>query len=944
MEKTLVIIDGNSLMNRAYYAIQRPMMTKDGMYTQGIFGFLNMLSKILKDYEPTHIAVAFDRKAPTFRHLEYDEYKAGRKKMPPELAMEFPVLKDILTAMNIHMLEIDGFEADDILGTVSKKAEEEGIKPYIITGDKDAFQLASDKTTVIFTKRGTSEFDAYDEKAVYEKYGFSPQQFIDFKGLMGDQSDNIPGIPGVGEKTATKLILEYGSVENLIASTDSMKKSKLREKIEENAQLAVMSKRLATICRDIPVEVDFEAMKYEVPDYGKLIEIYKKLEFNLFIKRLTSERKLAGLPADENTAEISDGTSMPASNDSVSSADIQEASEYDGDIPYSDITAINAANVETVHTDGADELKKALEELKGADRIWLKVFHDNAHVKKPEISSVCMLACGGAENKAGRLYVIHWNESAPGALAEFFGHWRGRLCGHDIKDSYYALFSNGAAKLPDPRGYVFETYCDTAISAYLIDPQKKSYELSALMLEAYHKDFPTDKQIAEEACTIDMFGNAWDTQARLALSIFEASSSLVKEQAAQLARYGLVKVLTEAELPLVEVLASMESCGVRADREVLNTIGDSLKERIEKLTSDIYVLAGEEFNINSPKQLGVILFEKLGLPNGKKTKTGYSTSADILEKIADAHPVVPLILEYRMLTKLNGTYVEGMLPLIDENGKIHAHFQQTVTATGRLSCTEPNLQNIPVRQDIGRQFRRVFTKSHEDGVLVGADYSQVELRVMAHLSGDKALIDSFEQQSDIHTITASRVFGVPVEDVTPLQRSRAKAVNFGVIYGISAFGLSEDLKISRKEAQEYIDDYFKAHPGVKAYMDSMVEFCREHNYVSTLLGRRRYISEIHASNFMTRQLGERLAMNTPVQGTAADIMKLAMIRAYRALNEQNCESRLILQVHDELMIDCVSGEEEKVKELLEVSMTDAVQLKVVLAADVNTGNSWYDLK
>ena len=944
MEKTLVIIDGNSLMNRAYYAIQRPMMTKDGMYTQGIFGFLNMLSKILKDYEPTHIAVAFDRKAPTFRHLEYDEYKAGRKKMPPELAMEFPVLKDILTAMNIHMLEIDGFEADDILGTVSKKAEEEGIKPYIITGDKDAFQLASDKTTVIFTKRGTSEFDAYDEKAVYEKYGFSPQQFIDFKGLMGDQSDNIPGIPGVGEKTATKLILEYGSVENLIASTDSMKKSKLREKIEENAQLAVMSKRLATICRDIPVEVDFEAMKYEGPDYGKLIEIYKKLEFNLFIKRLTSERKLAGLPADENTAEISDSTSMPASNDSVSSADIQKASEYDGDIPYSDITAINSANVETVHTDSADELKKALEELKGADHIWLKVFHDNAHVKKPEISSVCMLACGGAENKAGRLYVIHWNESAPGALAEFFGHWRGRLCGHDIKDSYYALFSNGAAKLPDPRGYVFETYCDTAISAYLIDPQKKSYELSALMLEAYHKDFPSDKQIAEEACTIDMFGNAWDTQARLALSIFEASSSLVKEQAAQLARYGLVKVLTEAELPLVEVLASMESCGVRADREVLNTIGDSLKERIEKLTSDIYVLAGEEFNINSPKQLGVILFEKLGLPNGKKTKTGYSTSADILEKIADAHPAVPLILEYRMLTKLNGTYVEGMLPLIDENGKIHAHFQQTVTATGRLSCTEPNLQNIPVRQDIGRQFRRVFTKSHEDGVLVGADYSQVELRVMAHLSGDKALIDSFEQQSDIHTITASRVFGVPVEDVTPLQRSRAKAVNFGVIYGISAFGLSEDLKISRKEAQEYIDDYFKAHPGVKAYMDSMVEFCREHNYVSTLLGRRRYISEIHASNFMTRQLGERLAMNTPVQGTAADIMKLAMIRAYRALNEQNCESRLILQVHDELMIDCVSGEEEKVKELLEVSMTDAVQLKVVLAADVNTGNSWYDLK
>ena len=944
MEKILVIIDGNSLMNRAYYAIQRPMMTKDGMYTQGIFGFLNMLSKILKDYAPTHIAVAFDRKTPTFRHLEYDEYKAGRKKMPPELAMEFPVLKEILDAMNIHMLEIDGFEADDILGTVSKAAEENDIKPYIITGDKDAFQLASDKTTIIFTKRGTSEFDAYDEKAVYEKYGFSPQQFIDFKGLMGDTSDNIPGIPGVGEKTAAKLILEYGSVENIIASVDSMKKSKLRDKIEENAQLAVMSKRLATICRDIPIEIDFEAMKYEEPDYGKLIEIYKKLEFNLFIKRLASEKKLDGLSAAGETDETRtvNAEMLPSESDNDMYAASQEQ-EYDGELPYSDICAIDSSNVTTVQLSSASELKTTLESMKSAGYIWLKVFHDNAHVKKPEISSVCMYACGSS-NAEGTLYVIQWHEGAPGALSEFFKHYRGKLCGHDLKDSYYALFANGAAVLPDPRGYIFETYCDTAVSAYLIDPQKKSYELSNLMLETYHKDFPTDKQIADESCTIDMFGNAWDTQGRLALMIFEASSLLVGKQAVQLAECGLMQVLGEAELPLVEVLASMEACGVKADRDVLNAIGGSLKERIGKLTSDIYTLAGEGFNINSPKQLGSVLFEKLGLPNGKKTKTGYSTSADILEKISDEHPVVPLILEYRMLTKLNSTYVEGMLPLIDENGKIHAHFQQTVTATGRLSCTEPNLQNIPVRQDIGRQFRRVFTKSYEDGILVGADYSQVELRVMAHLSGDSALIDSFEQHSDIHTMTASRVFRVPAEDVTPLQRSRAKAVNFGVIYGISAFGLSEDLKISRKEAQEYIDDYFRAHPGVRDYMNSMVEFCREHNYVTTLLGRRRYISEIHASNFMTRQLGERLAMNTPVQGTAADIMKLAMIRAYRALNEQMCKSRLILQIHDELMIDCIAGEEEKVKELLEVSMTDAVQLRVVLAADVNTGNSWYDLK
>jgi DNA polymerase-1 len=913
MDKKLVIIDGNSLMNRAYYAIQRPMMTKDGMYTQGIFGFLNILNKILREYEPDYIAVAFDRKAPTFRHIEYEEYKAGRKKMPPELAMEFPVIKEILTAMNIHQLEADGFEADDILGTVTKRAEEEGITSYVITGDKDALQLASDKTTIIFTKKGISEFDAYDEKAIYEKYGFSPLQFIDLKGLMGDKSDNIPGIPGVGEITATKLILEYGSVENIIASTDSMKAGKLKEKIEENAQLAVMSKRLATICCDIPIETDFEAMRYEEPDYGKLIEIYKRLEFNSFIKKLTSENKIS---ADKNRV----------------THDISFA-----ETPYKEIPVIEPEKIQVLQLSEHSEISDALDKIGKSEYIWLKVFHDNAHVKKPEISSVCIIA-------GGSLYVIHWTDAAAGLLADFFAGWHGKICGHDLKDSYYALFSCGAAKPAEGRGYVFETFYDSAIAAYLIDPQKKSYELSVLMLETWHKDFPSDKQMAEEAGTIDLFGNTWNTQAELALKIAEAASSLVEPQSVRLVQDGLEKVYTEAELPLEEVLASMESEGVKADSDVLNEIGDSLKSRIEKLTADIYELAGEEFNINSPKQLGVILFEKLGLPNGKKTKTGYSTNAEILEKIADEHPVVPLILEYRLLTKLNGTYVEGMLPLIDDEGFIHAHFQQTVTATGRLSCTEPNLQNIPVRQDIGRQFRRVFTKSHTDGSLVGADYSQVELRVMAHLSGDEALSDSFEHESDIHTMTASRVFGVPAEDVTPLQRSRAKAVNFGVIYGISSFGLSEDLKISRKEAQAYIDDYFRVHPGVKAYMDSMVEFCKENNYVVTLLGRRRYIGEIHASNYMTRQLGERLAMNTPVQGTAADIMKLAMIKTYRTLNETGCTSRLILQVHDELIIDCVKEEEEKVKELLEECMTNAVQLNVVLAADVNTGSSWYDLK
>ncbi|MGN1349602.1 MAG: DNA polymerase I [Anaerovoracaceae bacterium] len=921
MENTLIIIDGNSLLNRAYYAIQRPMMTKDGMYTQGIFGFLNMLGKILKDYAPSHIAVAFDRKAPTFRHMEYTEYKAGRKKMPPELAMEFEPLKEILRAMNIQILEIDGFEADDILGTVSLAAEQAGMQVFVVTGDKDAFQLASDRTTVIYTKRGTSEFDAYDTQAVLDRYQLTPSQFIDLKGLMGDSSDNIPGIPGVGEKTAIKLLLEYGSVENLIASLDQMKKSKLKEKLEENAQLAVMSKRLATICRDIPLEFDFESMRYEEPDYDALIELYKKLEFNSFIRRLNAEGKAAA----------------SFSPDSRSFADaVPDEKAGDMDNPYAQIQSIRSDEVTVVHAASASEIARALGALQTKEQIWLKVFHDNAHVRPLQIWSVCMLA-------DTELYVIDWTAEAAGLLAGFFDAWQGRICGHDLKDSYYALFRGKAAAVSG-RAAAFGTFYDSAVSGYLIDPQKSSYELQTLILEYFHKDFPSDRQILEEVSAIDLFGNSWETQGKLALQIFEAASSLVRLQSVQLCEKGLLKVFTEAELPLIEVLASMECEGIRADRRVLEETGSRLKEQIDRLTGQIYDLAGETFNINSPKQLGVILFEKLGLPNGKKTKTGYSTSADILEKIAEEHEIVPLILEYRMLTKLKGTYVDGMLPLIDEEEKVHAHFQQTVTTTGRLSCTEPNLQNIPIRQETGRQFRRVFTKSGPEKVLVGADYSQVELRIMAHLSGDEALLQAFRQGDDIHTITAARVFHTAMEDVTPLQRSRAKAVNFGVIYGISAFGLSEDLRISRKEAQQYIDDYFAAHPGVKAYMNDMVEFCRENGYVSTILGRRRYISEIHASNFMTRQLGERLAMNTPVQGSAADIMKLAMIQTYRRLNSEGLGARLVLQVHDELILDCPLEEEEKVRELLEECMTNAVKLNLVLAAEVHSGNSWYDLK
>ncbi len=944
MEKALVIIDGNSLLNRAYYAIQRPMITGDGMYTQGIFGFINMLNRILADYEPEYISVAFDRKAPTFRHLEYKEYKAGRKKMPPELAMQFPVLKEVLDAMNINMLEIDGFEADDIIGTVAVSAEKAGLSPLIITGDRDALQLATDVTKIIFTKRGITEFEVYDKDAMIEKYGLTPQQFIDLKGLMGDSSDNIPGIPGVGEKTATKLLLEYGSVENLIASVDSMKKSKLKEKIEENAQLAVMSKRLATINTCVPIDIDFESMRYEKPDMDRLIEIYKRLEFNSFLRRMKKTSPSAFEAADAADASEGEGASLSNSASAAASAAVRnahgESDAFGGadlkneDFPFLFQIAQDAA---VVQTETEDEFLKMKEELKGQKSIWLHVFHDNSHISSPELSAVCI----ASEN---RMYFIRWTEEIPKRLSDFFSDFCGKICGHDIKSAYYALLRKDAASVADGNDRVFDTGFDTAVAEYILDPRKSSYELSQMALEYFHEDFPSDKEIIEEVSTIDMFGEVYEKQAAFGLKILRLASRIAAVQAQRLSMEHLASVCRQIEFPLIEVLADMERNGIRVDGETLEEIGGFLKEKIDEITTVIYDAAGEEFNINSPKQLGSILFEKMGLPPGKKTKSGYSTNAEVLERLAADYPIAAQILEFRMLTKLNGTYVEGMLPLIDHDGKIHAHFQQTVTTTGRLSCTEPNLQNIPVRQELGRMLRKVFTASDENHVLVGADYSQIELRIMAHLSEDAGLIEAFSNNMDIHQSTAARVFDIAADEVTPLQRSRAKAVNFGVIYGISAFGLSSDLKISRNEAQQYIDDYFRKHPYVKEFMARMVDECKEKGYVTTMHGRRRKISEIHASNYMTRQLGERLAMNTPVQGTAADIMKIAMIQTYHRLNAEIPEAKIILQVHDELTIDAPVAETEKVKQLLQESMCSAAELKVPLVAEVNTGKDWYSVK
>lgn len=885
----IAIIDGNSLINRAYYAMRNPMITKDGIFTQGIFGFLNMMEKIKKDYEPAYMVIAFDLKAPTFRHKAYEGYKAGRKKMPPELAMEVPILKDILRAMNIKQVELEGFEADDLIGTIAKEAESCGMEPLIITGDKDELQLATDITKIILTRKGVSEFDLYDRQAMMDKYGFTPTQFIDFKGLMGDQSDNIPGIPGVGEKTATKLILEYGSVENLIANVDNVKPKGVKAKVEEHAQLAMMSKRLATINTQVPMDIDFAEYKLTEPDYDALIELYSRLEFNRFLKKLNVQR--------------SGGTGS-------------------GD-PAAKPLAVDAEKLEKVCVREDSQLA----ELTLQGRTAIKVFGDHNHLDVPQIEGVAAVN--------GETYYYFDCRKLSG-FYEWLAAQDISYVGHSLKDDYYMLLCHGLER--------FETAFDTEVAQYVLDSSRSNYNLAALATEYLHQNLKDEKEFLEENGQVDLFSDPTENYMAYGCQVCGAILNLAEVQKAQIAAQKLEKVLYEAELPLVEVMASMEREGFRADKATLEEFGVILAEQIEELTQQIYGLAGEEFNINSPLQLGNILFEKLGLPAGKKTKRGYSTSADILEKLRDKHAIIPLILEYRTVSKLKSTYVDGLIPLISKaDGKVHAHFNQTVTTTGRISCTEPNLQNIPIRQEMGRKLRKAFIPE-ENCVLVGADYSQIELRVLAHMSGDEALIASFNNGEDIHRATAARVLGVPEDEITLEERSRAKAINFGVIYGMSAFGLSSELHITRKDADDYIRAYFAKHAAVKEFMDEQVAFCKDHGYVSTLLGRKRFIKEINASAYMVKQVGERLAMNTPIQGSAADIIKLAMIKVFQALKEQGLKSCLILQVHDELIINTYPDEQEIVEKLLTENMETAYELAVKLKADLNEGNSWYELK
>ena len=881
MDKTLVIIDGNSIINRAFYALPE-MSNKEGLKTNAIYGFTNMLLKIIDTYNPTHISVAFDRKAPTFRHIEFKEYKAGRKKMPDELREQFEPLKDLLDKFKIHRLEIDGYEADDIIGTISKIAEDDGFKVYIVTGDKDAIQLASNKTTTLITKKGIGEVEEYDYNSVIEKYEMTPTQFIDLKGLMGDKSDNIPGVPGIGEKTGIKLIKEFSSIEGIFDNIDSIKGS-TKKKLEENKELAIMSKKLATIIRDVPIEFNLEELEYGKYNAEDILDVFKYLGFTSLIPRIGK---------------------------------LDESKQID-----------NEVNLEVSKLENIDEFINKVKENK---ELIIKTVTREGNILDKKIMYIFLSLDGK------KIYYIEENNIHK--LESILASNEIKKLGYNLKDDYIAL---------RPYGIKLENvYFDITIAEYLIDSMSStSYECSAIAMKYLTKKVKTKEELLGKGVKAKKYQDLDFEELSSHISkIIDTVKNVIPIMEENLKESNMDGLLYHIEMPLVEVLADMEYEGIKVDKEKLNELGLQFKEIIKKLESEIYEISGEKFNINSPKQLGVILFEKLGLPIIKKTKTGYSTNAEVLDKLKDQSPIINKIIEYRQIVKLNSTYVEGLLSIINPiDGRIHSSFNQTITTTGRISSTEPNLQNIPVKLEMGRNIRKVFI-SDRGCKLIDADYSQVELRVLAHMSQDETMIDAFKHNEDIHTKTASQVFNVSMNEVTSKQRSDAKAVNFGIVYGKSDFGLSEDLNIPVKQAKEYIENYFNKYNKIKEFMDNIIENASDNGYVTTILNRRRYIPEIKSSNFMLRNAGKRAAMNAPIQGSAADIIKIAMINVYKKLEENNLKSKLILQVHDELIVETIDSEIDIVKKIVKDEMENAVSLDVNLDVDLNIGDSWYDTK
>lgn len=865
--KKLLILDSNSILNRAFYGV-RYLSAKDGTPTNAIYGFLNILLKLIKEQEPDYICAAFDVKAPTFRHKQYEGYKAQRKPMPEGLAAQMPLAKDVLRAMGVTILEKEGYEADDIIGTVARLCEESEISCFIATGDKDDLQLASDKTKVILTvtKSGYNETIIYDDKAVKEKYHVTPTEFIDVKALMGDPSDNIPGVKGVGEKTAMSLIEKHHSIEYIYENIDGIGlKGAMLQKMKDGREMAFMSKELATINRNTPIEFNAEECVFDgFENNGELYEILKRLELNSIIKKLDL---LGGDNVKENEDIFKDFSYQVGDKNMINGDKVTVVLDFDGDNISS--AAVGVGNNAVVLNE-QDDIKELLE-----DDSIAKVMFD---------------------------------------VKEAIVKLNGRIDIKNISD-------------------------DTAIAAYLVDPAKNEYTIEKLASE-YFGTVIEKPEVKQLSLLDDVESDRSEYLAKCAVALGVLNDRIgdkIKEN-------GQEKLYQEVELPLVTVLAHLEINGFLVDDNQLKEFADKLGEKIDALTNEIYMLAGEEFNINSPKQLGVILFEKLELKPVKKTKTGYATNADVLEKLRDKHPIVNFIMEYRQLAKLKSTYCDGLTAVVNPNThRIHSVFTQTVTVTGRLSSTEPNLQNIPTRTELGREIRKMFVA--KDGyVLVDADYSQIELRVLAHIANDETMINAFRNNEDIHAVTASQVLGIPLEDVTKEQRSSAKAVNFGIVYGIGEFSLAQDLHISVKEAKAYIESYLEKYHGVRNYMESIKEQAKKDGYVKTMLNRIRYIPELKSPNYNIRQFGERVALNTPIQGTAADIIKLAMVRVDNRLINEGLKSKLILQVHDELIVEAHKDEVDKVKQILSEEMQGAMELNVPLKVDMSTGHSWYDAK
>ena len=897
----LVLIDGNSIMNRAFYGIMgsKALTTKDGRYTNAIYGFLAILFKLLEDENPKYLAVAFDLKAPTARHKLYEGYKANRKGMPDELAEQMPVIKEILRAMNIDIIEKEGYEADDILGTLSRYGEKQGLNVVILSGDRDTFQLATDKVSIRIprTKGGKTETDIFDRNKIIENYGLEPKQLIDVKGLQGDTSDNIPGVPGIGEKTAISLIQKYGSIENiyeLVEKNEIDLKGKQKEKIENNKDLAVLSKTLGTINLQVPIDDTLQDFKVEEWDKEKVLKIFKDLNFNRYIERFSLREDKA---KDEEQKELF--KNVKKSEEEI----IKFLNENKEMIFY----------VGTSKDDNEDKIIKE------------KITYITIYNKEKE-----------------EAYYIKINEENINQFKEIFENKEIKKIGINLTKTYILL--------KQMQINLEGTYYDIAIAAYLLNPTNNKLDIESLSNEYMEIDISEYIGKEQKQEQINLFDDLNKEEKQnnddekigtiYAYSISKIQQITIKK----LEETNAKDLFFNIEMPTVEVLSDMQWNGMYVDKSELEEFGKELSERIGVLTKVIHEMAGEEFNINSTKQLGEVLFEKMKLPVIKKTKSGYSTDVDVLEKLKKEDPIIEKILEYRQIMKLNSTYVEGLKLYINPKTKrIHSFFHQTITATGRISSTEPNLQNIPTRFELGKKVRKIF-KPENGKVYIDADYSQIELRVLAHISEDKHMIEAFKNDQDIHKQAASKVFKTPIEEVTKEQRSNAKAVNFGIVYGISDFGLGEQLGISRKQAKKYIDEYLQEYEGIQNFMNNITEKAKEQGYVETLFHRRRYIPELKSNNYMVRQFGSRVAMNTPIQGTAADIMKIAMINVYRELKNRNLKAKIVLQVHDEMMIESPKEEADEIKKIVKENMENAINLKVPLIAEISEADNWYECK